>query len=126
MTLKDNSAKQILIAAVITILLQSGIVAGMALHGKRISDNERVIYNINHDYIPTWFLQGLIENMNYQTEEIVATMDGDQTKVHEINVKYVAFQKTMMNNLIQMRGGISNTQRDGSNIKKSDDNTKNK
>jgi len=111
MTLKDNSAKQILVAAVITILLQSGIVAGMALHGKRISDNERVIYNINHDYIPTWFLQGLIENMNYQTEEIVATMNGDQTKVHEINVKYVAFQKTMMNNLIQMRGGISNTKR---------------
>jgi len=111
MTLKDNSAKQILVAAVITILLQSGIVAGMALHGKRISDNERVIYNINHDYIPTWFFQGLIENMNYQTEEIVVTMNGDQTKVHEINVKYVAFQKTMMNNLIQMRGGISNTKR---------------
>jgi len=31
----------------------------------------------------------------------------------------------MMNNLIQMRGGISNTQRDGSTIKKSDDNKKN-
>jgi hypothetical protein len=110
-TLKDNSGRQILIAAIITILLQSGIVAGMAIHNYRISNVESKVEIINKNYIPTWFLEGMLENMNFQTSEIVATMNGDAKKIHDINEKYCAFQKTMLNNLIQMRGGISNTVR---------------
>ena len=108
-TLKDNSSRQILIAAIITITLQSGIVAGMALHNYRISNVESKVEIINKNYIPTWFLEGMLENMNFQTSEIVSTMNGDAARIHDINEKYCAFQKTMLNNLIQMRGGISNT-----------------
>ena len=110
-TLKDNSSRQILIAAIITITLQSGIVAGMALHNYRISNVESKVEIINKNYIPTWFLEGMLENMNFQTSEIVSTMNGDAARIHDINEKYCAFQKTMLNNLIQMRGGISNTVR---------------
>ena len=111
MTLKDNSSKQILIAAIITILLQSGIVAGMAIHGIRIDRTEKTVEIINKNYIPTFFLEGMMENANYQTAEIVATLNGDAAKIHDINEKYIAFQKTMLNNLIQMRGGIANVTR---------------
>ena len=111
MVLKDNSSRQILIAAIITILLQSGMVAGIALHGARITNTERRIEMINKNYIPTFFLEGLIENMNYQTEEIVATMNGDAEKIHKINEKYIQFQKTMIKNLNDMRGSITSQTR---------------
>ena len=111
MTLKDNSAKQILIAAIVTILLQSGIVAGLALHGMRIERTENAVDIINKNFVPMFLLEGMAENSNYQIAEIVASMNGDAKKVHDINEKYIAFQKTMLNNIIQMRGGISNTVR---------------
>ena len=110
-TLKDNSSRQILIAAIITILLQSGIVAGMAIHGMRIERTEAAVEIINKNFTPLFLLEGIAENSNYQIAEIVATMKGDEKKIHEINEKYLAFQKTMLNNIIQMRGGISNTVR---------------
>ena len=110
-TLKDNSSRQILIAAIITILLQSGIVAGMAIHGMRIERTEAAVEIINKNFVPMFLLEGMAENSNYQIAEIVATMKGDTKKVHEINEKYLAFQKTMLNNIIQMRGGISSTVR---------------
>lgn len=111
MVLKDNSAKQILIAAVITITLQSGIVAGIALHGSRISHVEDVVHLINKNYIPAFFLEGIIQNMNYQTEEIVATMNGDAEKIHQINVKYIEFQKTMIKSLNEIRSSITDQTR---------------
>ena len=111
MVLKEAGGKQILIAAIITILLQSGIVAGMAIHGVRIERTEERVEMINKNFIPTFFLEGLILNMNYQTEEIVATMNGDAEKIHKINEKYIQFQKTMIKNLNDMRGSITNETR---------------
>lgn len=67
------------------------------------------------DYVPMWFLEGLEQNRTYQTEEIVATLKGDQVAIKEINAKYMEFQKTMMSNFIQMRGGYSTTTRGGNN-----------
>ena len=110
-TLKDNSSRQILIAAIITILLQSGIVAGMAIHGMRIERTENTVEIISKNFVPMFLLEGMAENSNYQIAEIVASMKGDTKKVHEINEKYLTFQKTMLNNIIQMRGGISSTVR---------------
>lgn len=116
MTIKDNSSRQILIAAILTITLQSGIVAGIAIHNYRISNVETKVEFINKNYIPTFFLEGMIENMNFQTSEIVATMNGDAKRIHEINEKYLTFQKAMLNNLIQMQRGISNSARGGGKV----------
>ena len=68
---------------------------------------------VERDYVPAWFLEGMIQNMNYQTEEIVASLNGDNKKVKEINTKYIEFQKTMLNNLIKYRGGMTYTTRGG-------------
>ena len=73
-------------------------------------DNKRIDY-ITKDYVPLWFMEGMIQNQNYQTEEIVATLRGESGKVKEINLKYIEFQKTMLNNLSKARGGFSNTTR---------------
>jgi hypothetical protein len=63
------------------------------------------------DYVPMWYMEGMIKNMNYQTEEIVATIQGDKERVKQINVKYLEFQKTMLSNIVQARGGMSNITR---------------
>lgn len=76
-----------------------------------VDEDTKKIEYIQRDYIPFWFLEGMIQNQNYQTEEIVATIKGDNEKVREINSKYVDFQKTMLNNLSKARGGFSNTTR---------------
>ena len=111
MTLKDNSAREILIAAIIIVALQSGIVTGMALHNHRISEVEGTVDRINKNFVPTFLMEGIIKNMNYQTEEIVATIKCDKEEVKKINAKYLDFQRTMLDNLAQMRGGISNITR---------------
>ena len=66
---------------------------------------------ISKDYVPMWYLEGMQINMNYQTEEIIATIKGDGEKVKEINKKYLEFQKIMLNNFIQMRGGVGTVTR---------------
>jgi len=66
---------------------------------------------ISRDYVPMWYLEGLQKNTNLQTEEIVATIKEDNEKVKEINEKYLQFQKTMLNNFIQTRGGRTNITR---------------
>jgi hypothetical protein len=77
----------------------------------QVKTSAKQIDFIGKDYIPTMFLEGFAKNQNYQTEEIVATIKGDHEKIKEINEKYIDFQKTMINSLIQMRGGISNVTR---------------
>jgi hypothetical protein len=66
---------------------------------------------INKNYVPTIFLDGFIQNQNYETQEIVATIHGDPEKVKEVCEKYLRFQKTMINQMIEFRGGITPTTR---------------
>lgn len=98
-----------IIFIMITVFVAQLTIFGSLIHTAK--DNKDRIDFIGRDYVPAWFLTGMYENMNYQTEEIVATMNGDAAKIKEINQKYIAFQKMMLNNLIQLRGGISSTTR---------------
>lgn len=77
----------------------------------QVDINTKVLNFVAKDYIPAWFLEGIYQNMAFQTEEIVATIKGDKEKIKEINLKYSAFQKTMLNNFIQNRGGVPNVTR---------------
>ena len=118
MTVKDNSSRNILITALVLIILQGANLVGVALNRSDITDNKEKVVTMWNDYVPMWFLEGLTQNTNYQTQEIIATMQGDQAKVKEINTKYIEFQKTMINNMIKMRGGTSLQSRGLSNLEK--------
>ena len=111
MVLKDTSGKQILIAAIIVITLQSGIVAGIALHNYRISSVERRVDFVSKNFVPMFFLEGMAENSNYQIKELVAHISGNDAEVDKINEKYLSFQKMMINSLIQLQGGVTNVAR---------------
>jgi hypothetical protein len=76
-------------------------------------NTEKLLF-IDRNYVPTVFLDGFVQNQNYQTQEIVATIHGDPIKIKEINDKYLEFQKTMINQMIKFRDGISNVERGGS------------
>jgi len=76
-----------------------------------VKNDHKMLNAISRDYVPAWFLEGMYDNMTYQTEEIVATLNGNSEKIKEINDKYIDFQKNMLNNLIKMRGGITNNTR---------------
>jgi hypothetical protein len=77
----------------------------------QLEDTIERINFISKDYVPMWYLEGIQINTNYQTQEIVATIKGDGAKVKDINEKYLEFQKIMLNNFIQMRGGITDVTR---------------
>ena len=76
-----------------------------------VKQDAKLLNFISRDYIPAWFLEGMIETMNYQTEEIIATMNGDSEKIAEINEKYTSHQKIMLNNIIKMREGMTRNTR---------------
>jgi len=94
-----------MIAAMIAILLQSGTAIGVALNTHAIKENEKSLVFVIGDYVPLWFMEGIIQNMNFQTEEIVATISNNIDKVKEINKKYLEFQKLMLKTLSEHRGG---------------------
>jgi hypothetical protein len=110
---KDNTGKYILIAALFMILLQGANLVGVAINTRDIREVTRRTDYIWKDYVPMWFMDGMIKNNDYKTEEIVSTLKGDDAKVKEINKKYIDFQTIMLNNMIQMRGGISLITRSG-------------
>jgi hypothetical protein len=111
--MKDNNGKYILIAALFMILLQGANLVGVAINTRDIREVTRRTDYIWKDYVPMWFMDGMVKNNDYKTEEIVATLNGDASKVKEINKKYLDFQNTILNNMIQMRGGISLITRSG-------------
>ena len=115
---KDNGSRNLLISAIVLIILQGANLVGVAVNRTDIRHNAELakesfikVDMVYRDYVPMWFMEGLQRNTNYQTEEIIATMKGDISKVKEINNKYMEFQRTMLNNLAQMRGGYSMTTR---------------
>jgi len=80
---------------------------------KQVEINTESLHFMQKDYVPAWFLEGMINNMNYQTEEIIATVMDDKERIKRINEKYSTFQKDMMNNLIRYRGGQNYITRGG-------------
>ena len=102
-----------IIGMIFTTFIAIGSVQLVSI-GKMKNQLEDTIILLNFmskDYVPLWYLEGMQKNMNYQTEEIVATINGNKAKVQEINIKYLEFQRTMLNNFIQMRGGLTNITR---------------
>lgn len=102
------------IAGLVISGLLTSIVLNTVSYGatkNQVEINTKKLDFVSRDYVPAWFLEGMFQNTTYQTEEIVATLKGENDKVKEINKKYLDFQKTMLNNLIQYRGGMTNITR---------------
>lgn len=112
MDIKYNNLLKVCYALIVAILAAGAV--QFITFGEvksQVSFNTGRLNTVWKDYIPTMFLEGFVQNQNYQTEEIVATMEGDKARIREINKKYLDFQKTMINQMIQMRGGTSSATR---------------
>jgi hypothetical protein len=115
MVIKDSSSKGLIICALVMIILQGGNLVGVAINSSAIKNQSDDMVEasaklnfVSKDYVPMWFLEGLQKNNDYKTQEIIAVLQGDDVKIKEINEKYIDFQRTMLNNLSQMRGGYNN------------------
>lgn len=111
MITKETSTRTLLITAIIMIVLQGANLIGVAVNRVDIINNAEKLQVVYKDYVPMWFMEGLQKNNDYRTEEIIATLKGDVDEIKKINQKYIDFQKTMINNLIIMRGGMTTTVR---------------
>jgi len=108
MTIDKNNPKGLIIVALVMIVLQGANLVGVAVNRKDITNNARTLEVVARDYVPMWFLEGMQKNMNYQTEEIVAVINGaDRTEIAKINKKYIDFQRDMINSLARNRGGYT-------------------
>jgi hypothetical protein len=103
------------IYGLIIVILGAGAIQFVSFGATKnqVESLQKSVDFVSKDYIPTMFLEGLLKNQNYQTQEIVSTINGDKQRVKEINEKYIDFQKTMLNNFIQQRGGYTNITRGG-------------
>lgn len=110
---QDNSSKSLLIAALVMIILQGANLVGVAINTRDIISQKSLLRFVSKDYVPMWFLEGLQENNDYRTQEIIASIGGDEKKLEAINKKYIAFQKIMISNMASMRGGMTNITRNG-------------
>jgi len=103
------------IYGLIIVILGAGAIQFVSFGATKnqVESLQKSVDFVSKDYIPTMLLEGLLKNQNYQTQEIVATINGDKQEVKAINDKYLDFQKTMINNFIQLRGGYTNITRGG-------------
>jgi hypothetical protein len=108
MASENSSNRSSLINTIIVIVLQGITLVGITTNTIMVKENNRKTERMWSDYVPMVLLEGMIENSNYQIEEIVATINGiDKVKIKEINEKYYDFQKLMLNVLQKQRGGVT-------------------
>jgi hypothetical protein len=113
MASENSSNRSSLINTIIVIVLQGITLVGITTNTIMVKENNRKTERMWSDYVPMVLLEGMIENSNYQIEEIVATINGiDKAKIKEINEKYYDFQKLMLNVLQKQRGGVTSVTRD--------------
>jgi hypothetical protein len=107
------------------ILLTCGLIATVAINVFQDKEQERKINYVWADYMPMMFLETMTKNSNYQTQELlnkmsemIADMKGDKELVEKykkesrvINEKYMDFQKMTLDNMIKMKGGMTNITR---------------
>ena len=108
MAIDKNNSKSLIIVALIMIILQGANLVGVAVNRVDIIQNAKTLDIVTRDYVPMWFLEGMQKNINYQTEEIVATINGvSKEEIAKINKKYIDFQRDMINSLARNRGGYT-------------------
>jgi hypothetical protein len=117
MASENSSNRSSLINTIIVIVLQGITLVGITTNTIMVKENNRKTERMWSDYVPMVLLEGMIENSNYQIEEIVATINGiDKVKIKEINEKYYDFQKLMLNVLQKQRGGVTSVTRDAKSV----------
>jgi len=123
--IKDNSGRTIIITAIIMIILQGANLVGVAVNRKDISQNNKTIATINREYAPMIFLEGMAQNNNYQTQEllsktseVIATLTDEkelvekyQKETDKIREKYINFQRIMINQMIEIKKATSSQTR---------------
>jgi hypothetical protein len=125
--LRDNSSRNLLITAIVLVTMQGANLVGVAVNRSDINHNNKLVTQINREYAPMMFLEGLAKNNNYQTQEIVsktgeliATFSKDEKladkyreDIVKINEKYLDFQKTMIDQMMSIKKATNSTTRGG-------------
>ena len=110
---QESKPRNTIVDTIIVIILQGLTLVGITTSMLMVKESNRKMERMWGDYVPVVLLEGMVENSNYQIEEVVATIKGvDRAKIEEINNKYSDFQKTMLNILQKQRGGVTFTTRD--------------
>lgn len=72
---------------------------------------------INNNYIPTLFLDGILENQNFKNEELVLKFTGAKKEdIDALGTKYKEFQTFMIDQMIKYRQGVTTTTRGGESL----------
>ena len=111
MPLTDKSSKNILITAFILIVLQGANLGGIILNRSDIAHNYEKVEIMYRDYVPLWLMQGIVENNDFKNREMIIAVtkvgSEKQKELEQISKKYNTFQKSMLNQMAQYRGGVT-------------------
>ena len=109
--LTDKSSRNILVTAFILIVLQGANLTGIVLNRSDIKHNYEKVEIMYSDYVPLWLMQGLQENNDFKNREMIIAVTKmnpeKQKELDQISKKYLAFQKSMLNQMAQYRGGVT-------------------
>ena len=109
--LTDKSSRNILVTAFILIVLQGANLTGIVLNRADIKHNYEKVEIMYSDYVPLWLMQGLQENNDFKNREMIIAVTKmnpeKQKELDQISKKYLAFQKSMLNQMAQYRGGVT-------------------
>ena len=99
-----------LIYALIVLLLTSLIYIGIYI--QKADRLRKDVNEIERNYIPFMFYEGLQKNQYFLTRDLVATFSGaSKQEIDLISSEYLEFQKYMMDQMIGIKKAHSNTSR---------------
>jgi hypothetical protein len=111
MDLKQKAGDYSLITTLFMILLTIGLVSSVAINIYQDREQERKIMYMWRDYMPAIFMEGLMKTYSLQTEALLAEINDDPEKTKIVNVKFDDLRKELLNNLQEMRGGMTSITR---------------
>jgi len=98
-----------LAVACIATILTAIIVVSINFHNQKIQGQR--IDKIWSDYTPLQITNDLQENQQFMVLDIVSQLGNDKEKSKEISIKYIDFQRKVLNRLSEIRGGTTTTTR---------------
>ncbi|HUV85164.1 MAG TPA: hypothetical protein VMV86_05595 [Methanosarcinales archaeon] len=111
MAVTDKSSRNILVTAFILIVLQGANLVGIAINRADIKHNYEKVEIMYSDYVPLWLMQGLQENNDFKNREMIIAVtkvgSEKQAELEKISRKYLDFQKSLLNQMAQYRGGVT-------------------
>lgn len=108
-----------IIGIILTAILSVGSVQLVSFGSvkKTVEQNDILLKFISKDYMPAWYGASMIKLMNLHTEKVIAVIKGaNEVEIKKIDDDFEQTIKIIENNFIQMRGGMTDIQRNLNNL----------